>query len=68
MLKNEQGMQTECKFRRGQESNDTTHITSRFLYNTFGLYWRDSRTGMRSLGYKKEKLHQDSTLTGGETR
>ena len=46
MLKYQQGMQTECKFRRGQESNDTTHITSRVLYDTFGLYWRDSCIGV----------------------
>jgi len=58
MLKYQQGMQTECKFRR-QENNDTTHITSRVLYDTSGLYWRDSCTGMWASDYKKEKLHHD---------
>jgi hypothetical protein len=68
MLKYQQAMQTECKFRRRQESNDTTHITSRVLYDTFGLYWRDSCTGMWAFDYKKETLHQVETLTGEETR
>jgi len=36
MLKYQHAMQTECKFRREHESNDTTHITSRFSTALFG--------------------------------